>query len=480
MDTLAKACEPISAKQILDQSKLYRADVKSNQISAQLKSMEDNQLIESIDGPGKNKTYRIRERFFNIWYLMRYGKKYHKEEVLWLVRFLEDFCTEKELDEQIAQQIGAMKAGALSSQAVYFKSMALAHVGSIKPDQKMKLLAQSESFMKDQLREPEAKYFGKEKQKVIGALVDELMNFFYLPNAQQEACPVPDVEIETYAWVVEKVSDLIESRNDFDTVDYVKIRPFLTKGKVLNISRAIHGLALSYFEQDPDTMIALLQPLLTDDYLKAYYSMGYVYFHKKGNTILAEQNWKMAADLGNSVAMLNLGWLYHYDFKNFAEAKIWYEKAASLGNSGAMNNLGILLLETGQNTDESEKWFQLSRSLGNTLASNNLVHYYGDSKKWDKMLEAAEWALRDGKVLQDSNGINRLFSILLKHGQYHFLYNQFKKPQLELMKYARPYWYVLMWFMREAFPGEYEKLGSELKETVEDIIRAIVNMQKAA
>jgi hypothetical protein len=61
----------------------------------------------------------------------------------------------------------------------------------------------------------------------------------------------------------------------------------------------------------------------------------------------------------------------------------------------------------------------------------------------------------------------------MRNGQFNFLFNQFKKPELNLMKYARPYWYVLMWFMKDKYPGEYEKVGSEIKETVDEIIMEI-------
>jgi hypothetical protein len=222
MDTLAKAWEPVSSRQILEQSKLYRADVKSNQISAQLKSMEENQLIESIDGPGKNKSYRIRERFFNIWYLMRYGKSHHQEELKGLVRFMEFRCI-----QEIPNGIGG-------------NSFLLAESG------------------------------------------------------------------EAYG--------SIQSRN--------------------------------------------------------------------------LEDWVMNQD-------------------------------------------------------------------------------------WEKLMGLFESIISTPAFLQKIDFVYRLILNLLKGAQYHFVFKQFKKPELELMKYARPYWYVLMWFMRDQFPGEYEKVGSELKETVDEIIQEI-------
>ena len=83
--------------------------------------------------------YRIRERFFNIWYLMRYGKKQHREEVLWLVRFLESWCNQKELELQASEQIEAMKGEGYSTYAAYFKTLALYHARGISSKKKLHL-----------------------------------------------------------------------------------------------------------------------------------------------------------------------------------------------------------------------------------------------------------------------------------------------------------------------------------------------------
>jgi len=57
-------------------------------ISAQLGKLEKYDIIES-EVAGKNKIYKIKERFFNIWYLMRFGRKKDRQRVEWLVKVLE-------------------------------------------------------------------------------------------------------------------------------------------------------------------------------------------------------------------------------------------------------------------------------------------------------------------------------------------------------------------------------------------------------
>jgi predicted transcriptional regulator len=49
-----------------------KTNLKSNEVSSHLKQLEKYHIIESTL-TGKNKIYKIEERFFNIWYLMRFG-----------------------------------------------------------------------------------------------------------------------------------------------------------------------------------------------------------------------------------------------------------------------------------------------------------------------------------------------------------------------------------------------------------------------
>ncbi|MFN8395091.1 MAG: hypothetical protein U0176_10620 [Bacteroidia bacterium] len=46
-----------------------RAD--SRKVSAQIQQMIDNDFLEKVETGGKNNLYRIKDRFFNIWYLLR-------------------------------------------------------------------------------------------------------------------------------------------------------------------------------------------------------------------------------------------------------------------------------------------------------------------------------------------------------------------------------------------------------------------------
>jgi tetratricopeptide (TPR) repeat protein len=96
MDAIAMSWDAIATKDIA-----RKVRMESKAVAAQLKILEQNNLIHAILADRKNKLYMITERFFNIWYLMRCGKKKSREQVRFLVRFLEEWCS-PELAESLS------------------------------------------------------------------------------------------------------------------------------------------------------------------------------------------------------------------------------------------------------------------------------------------------------------------------------------------------------------------------------------------
>ena len=113
---------------------MYTADIAKKTrlstkiISAQLGKLEKYDIVES-EVAGKNKIYKIKERFFNIWYLMRFGRKKDRQRVEWLVKFLQSWCTKVELNERAENLIKKIDDGDLSDEYIYCMSNALIYAG---------------------------------------------------------------------------------------------------------------------------------------------------------------------------------------------------------------------------------------------------------------------------------------------------------------------------------------------------------------
>jgi len=97
-------------------------------ISAQLGKLEKYDIIE-FEQAGKNKIYKIKERFFNIWYLMRFGRKKDRQRVEWLVRFLESWCSQEERNARAVKLIGEVQEGNTTDSYAYYMAEALGYAG---------------------------------------------------------------------------------------------------------------------------------------------------------------------------------------------------------------------------------------------------------------------------------------------------------------------------------------------------------------
>ena len=109
VEAIAFAWDAVNVSEISQKTR-----IPSKTVSAQLRQMEKNEIITKKLSNNKNHFYQISERFFNIWYLMRHGRKGDKRKVLWLVRFLEEWCDEGEL---VSKLIKKEKALALAKQS---------------------------------------------------------------------------------------------------------------------------------------------------------------------------------------------------------------------------------------------------------------------------------------------------------------------------------------------------------------------------
>lgn len=113
---LAKAWDAASTKELAAATRL-----DSKVVSAQLKQLVDSGQVEKVSTGTKNHLYRLEERFFNIWYLMRFGRK-ADQRVLWLVKFFEAMfgAGSEEMQERIEKHLAAMEKGTLEPEAAYY------------------------------------------------------------------------------------------------------------------------------------------------------------------------------------------------------------------------------------------------------------------------------------------------------------------------------------------------------------------------
>ncbi|WP_367104845.1 hypothetical protein [uncultured Psychrobacter sp.] len=115
---IAMNWDAMSTKEIAEQTRL-----PSKTVSAQLVKLQQQLIVDKIETNTKNHLYMIKERFFNIWYLMRYGSQQDKRRVLWLTRFLESWCDERELSTRFVEAAFNIENNQTNISDVYFNAL---------------------------------------------------------------------------------------------------------------------------------------------------------------------------------------------------------------------------------------------------------------------------------------------------------------------------------------------------------------------
>ncbi len=409
IDALARAWEPISAGEVLEKSKLKREGLASNQISAQLKQLEQSQLVEMV-GSGR-KSYFIRERFFNIWYLMRNGRNQNKEKVLWLTKFLESWCTIDEISAMSSHHLLAMDDEKFSSHAAYYKTIALSEIKSIDANLRKQLLNEAEVTL-----EKKGKKEWSENIHTFNNLLEEPTSLYG----------------EDYK---SKVKKAIEE-NNLDTAEKI----------LLDFS----------LEQNVNLELA------------DFYKNMKVDYHK------AEKYYLLEAEKENTEAMLEIAYLNMVELNNPEQGEKFYLMAIDKGNESAIFSLAFYytLIEK---REEAEKYYLMAIDKRNIKAIFYYsLLLLGQNRTLDA-LKYIELLFNNEEFFEIDLPIQRhvLIIELIKRHQTQFLVNYFKKEDSLLNKYIRPMYYVLAYFMRDVLLGEYEKATPEIKQTVDEIINKI-------
>jgi len=118
---LARNWAPATAIQLTELTGVVRGS-----ISTQLNRLESFGLVEKVElSKGKKPGYQVAERFFNIWYLMRFAARRQRSGLICLTKFLQEFHTP---DELVLRARGLMERDALSAGELTY-AMALAEAG---------------------------------------------------------------------------------------------------------------------------------------------------------------------------------------------------------------------------------------------------------------------------------------------------------------------------------------------------------------
>lgn len=342
-----------------------KTKLESKAVSSQLKQLEKYEIIES-EPAGKNKIYKIRERFFNIWYLMRYGRKKDRQRVEWLVKFFVSWYSQEELENRAKSLIDKMKDGNVKASFAHIMTEALSYAGL------------------------------------------ELGTEHRLKQTAKECLEKQNSELS---------KELSES-------DYELLRKARSLNNENKISEALNLLLHS--KRDSKAILGYIGSL----------------YHRLVDYKNAEKYYKKAIEKGDELAYSNLASLYLISYVKREDALLYARKGYKIEQDvyGAFILAMILL------------WSE------NFQESYNIVEIYLESKEAENEQDVfTQWYL----------------SLLTAKGQLYQAKKFMEMPEYNLKERFKPVWYALMKLMAKEFPYEYEKMGSELSESVEEILAQI-------
>lgn len=99
VDAIAKNWDAVTVKELVTKVRIDKTI-----IGEQIRELEQKQILEITDA-GKRDEYRLQERIFNIWYLMRYGGKYEREALSGFVNFSEYWWTCFDVERRVTRYI---------------------------------------------------------------------------------------------------------------------------------------------------------------------------------------------------------------------------------------------------------------------------------------------------------------------------------------------------------------------------------------
>src|SRR5665648_292268 len=432
-DIIAKNWDAITVKEIVKKSKM-----PSNAVSAQLKQLEKNRIIDKKVTSTKNNMYQISERFFNIWYLMRYSRRKDRCKVRWLVNFLEIWCDKKELGVRAKNHIEGLKSGKLYDKYAYHLSEAYAQMVS-------------SSKMQHEIIVSTREYLKSIKSDYINELSDS------------------DVELER-----EALKDLENKNPEIALTKLLKIER-KNKTQLFLIGLIYHGFIKDFKKAEEFYLSAVKKNVLD-----AMFHLGNIYNYEFKDYKKAEEFYLKAVEKGDTRAMVNLGFLYYYEYNDYKKEEDYYLMNKKKGNTKVLNGLAWMYFELKKNKiqvlEYAKRAFNEEQNIYN-------AHTYSCILLWHNEIERAieisgEFLSKEESYTEFSKDMELFLLLLLAKKQYHYVLNLFKENKFDIQDRYKPIYYALMSLMQNEFPDEIKRMGSELEETVQEILNQIEKLSK--
>jgi len=273
---LAFAWEAIATKDLVQPTK-----IESKLLSANLKQLANNGIVDIVQTSKKNHLYRLSERFFNMWLIVTQGNPAEKRKAKWLTIFLESWYNKKELKQMVKQHIIGLESGALKADHAVVMTKALAQSRYIGFD------------VRDNMIEKSHRLIGEN-------------------SAMEQELPEKSIEI------LKKINTLIEQQNFKQALIEVKSISNEEDGTKEMIIGFVQSMA-----HEPDEAKRYFKKSTAKGENDSNYLLALLY-DNQGKFEIAEKYYIMAIEKGEEDALNNICFLYYLIIKDRDKLNTYY------------------------------------------------------------------------------------------------------------------------------------------------------------
>ncbi|MGM9510421.1 hypothetical protein ACS5NO_21990 [Larkinella sp. GY13] len=439
---LAQAWDAASTKELSQTVRL-----ESKVISAQLTQLIHNRIVEKIETGTKNHLYRLEERFFNIWYLMRFGRT-TDQRVLWLVRFFEEmFGDDPEwMQERINQHLAAIEKGEFDPEAAFYLSAAL------------------RKFITDEELED---------------IISKTTRIYLTKTGRMELAE------EIGSSQLEKVTDLIENRLYEESIQLLNGFKKKTALVYLDTATCYHFLYEYKYQQEIEmALYDFYKNRLAQNWVKKefYYGEEKEATYTFISGIISNLFIDRSGNKGISWHLTSSGSLSLEIAISYFFIKAKYRKQIAY-------DLVNLASEATSYTDGKIDNMSHDEYLSFSIVKNIIYLWNNAYAQVESNFTAPTAYQNSSSVIESEEKIKKEFpdiirpdlwetflKLLLAKKQYHTAYHYFQQEEWQLKDRFKPLYYATLHYLRDEYPTDYLRMGPELKETVEDVIKEVEQM----
>lgn len=474
--------------------------MQSKTLSAQLNQLVKSRLVEKVKGDTKNHTYRLEERFFNLWLLMTQGGPKQKREVKYLTVFLENWYDQDELRSVYNEFVDNLEAGTIKDDYAASMSKALVHSKHISVEERDALIEKAKSLglKKEWISElPETsieiygkvvqlfqKYkYGKAEDLLLSVEQDDGLKWFalgltcYFQKKQTEAEKYYQKAVEqNFPEAMNSLGNLYWEQEKWEEAERSYLMAIEEKH-----ADAMNNLASLYRQQESFQQAEKYYLMAVEkDNLDAIKNLADLYKEQKKYD-LAEKYYLMAIAENDANAMNNLANTYRAQGK-WNEAEKYYLMAVAKDHSYALNNLVWYYYASNINTNKVQKWFSsfiegTKDDLKAKQMSTFIALWIGDVEQFDESKSAIEILMSEEGI--SSFDVGLLSDMLIEwliHKQYHSVLNLLEKHN-ELKEQILPLYYATLHFV-DGKEKILRNMPPEFEENVNDILSDIRERQE--